>query len=164
MGQIPYLQQRLIHPRTDNSSTAMHSKRKFNYYSTRTIYPFPTKELLVLETTSKSTTTVLEEMIQDSRRQASWKGNQPTGRQMKGKKSTIHHNDKSTQVDSYPHKSQEDITINCSRLWCRLQATNNLISDGFYLRNILRESLLWAANGNPITNKGQVRGRDKGLN
>ena len=37
------------------------------------------------------------------------KGNQPTDRQIKGKR-TIHQNVKSTQKDSHPHKNREDIT------------------------------------------------------
>ena len=71
------------------------------------------------------------------------------------KESTIHQNVKSTPIDTRIHKNQEDITTNCLSLWCRLQATDNLISDGFHLRNILREFLLRAANGNPIAKKGQ---------
>ena len=71
------------------------------------------------------------------------------------KESTIHQNVKSTPIDTRIHKNQEDITTNSLSLWCRLQATDNLISDGFHLRNILREFLLRAANGNPIAKKGQ---------
>jgi len=52
---------------------------------------------------------------------------------------------------------------NYLNLWCWLQATDNLISDGPHLRDIFRESLLRTANGNPIANKGQVHGREKGL-
>ena len=53
---------------------------------------------------------------------------------------------------------------NCSRLWRRLQATNNPISNGFHLRDILREFLLWTTNGHPITNRGQVCRGEKGFN
>ena len=80
------------------------------------------------------------------------------------KESTIHQNVKSTAMDTRLLKNQEDITMNCLSLWCWLQATDNLISDVLHLRNILREFLLRAANGNPIANKGQVHGREKGLN
>jgi len=56
-------------------------------------------------------------------------------------------------------KTKRILQKNCLSLWCWLQATDNLISDGFHLHNILREFLLRAANGNPIANKGQVHGR-----
>jgi len=83
------------HLRDVNSSTATHStdeeqnllpprrnyhpqkQRIIDYYSTWTISPFPTKELLVHETTSKSTTEVLEEILQDRRWQVHKKTNQP---------------------------------------------------------------------------------------
>ena len=42
-------------------------QRIINYFSTRTTSPFPTKEPLVHKMTRKSTTTILEEMIQESR-------------------------------------------------------------------------------------------------
>ena len=60
--------------------------RIIDYYNTWTISPFPTKELLVHKTTSKSTTMVLKEMIHDSQRQASWKrqlANQPSNKRKK---------------------------------------------------------------------------------
>jgi hypothetical protein len=61
-------------------------------------------------------------------------------------------------------KTKRILQKNYLSLWCWLQATDNLISDGFHLRNILREFLLRAANGNPIANKGQVHKREKGFN
>ena len=58
------------------------------------------------------------------------------------KECTIDQNVKSTPIATPIHKNQEDITTNCLSLWCRHETTDNLISDGFHLRNILRESLL----------------------
>jgi len=72
------------------------------------------------------------------------------------KESTVHQNVKSTSVDSYPHQKPRAYYNNCSSLWRWLQAADNLISDGLYLCDIFRESLLRTANDNPITNKGQV--------
>ena len=70
-----------------------HSRRQklIDYYGTRTSSPLPKKELFVQEMTSKSTAMALEKTTQDSQWQASWKGNQPIGRQRK-KESTIHLN------------------------------------------------------------------------
>ena len=84
-------------------------RRLVDYYGTRTISPFPRKKLFIHEMTSKSTTTVLKETTQDSQRQASWKGNQPIGRQLKKKVLYISIL-KSTAVDTNPHKSQKNIT------------------------------------------------------
>ena len=76
-------------------------------------------------------------------------------------KSTIHTNDKVLQWTNIQPKEYYNKYLSLRR-W--LQAADNLISDGFHLRDIFRESLLRTANGNPIANKGQVHGREKGLN
>ena len=91
------------------------------------------------------------------------KGNQPTGCQIKRKKYYTSECWKYSKGFTSTQKSRGYYN-NCSSLWCWLQAADNVISDGFHLRDIFRESLLRIASGNPIANKGQVHGREKGLN
>ena len=90
------------------------------------------------------------------------KGNQPIGRQLKRKYYT---SECRKYCSRHPSTQKpKEFHNNCSSLWRRLQATNNPISNGLHLRDILRELLLRTANGNPITNRGQVCGGEKGLN
>ena len=139
-GTRPMKKQSLHPPRRD-----YHSRGRIliDYYGTRTISPFPKKELLAREMKRKSITTVLEETTQRSQ-----VFKRPPAHRLpsKRKKSTIHQNVhqnvKSTSVDTHSHKSQKNITNNCSRLRRRLQAANNPISNGLHFHDILRELLL----------------------
>ena len=141
----PMKRQYLYFPRRNHHSRR---QRLVDYYGTRTISPFPKKELFIHARTSNSTTMVLEETTQDSQWQASWKGNQPIDRQLKRKKYYTSECQKYSSGHASTQKPKEYYN-NCSSLWRRLQATDNPISVGFHLCNILREFLLWAANGHP---------------
>ena len=58
------------------------------------------------------------------------------------KESTIHLNIKKYCSGHKSTQKPKEYYNNCSSLWRRLQATDNPISDGFHLRDILREFLL----------------------
>ena len=146
-----------LRPQDDNSSTTtVLDRRTTSPFSTKgTTRPRDDKKINYYCTRRNDSRQPMTSFIK--------KATSQTGRQIKEKKSTIHWNFKSTQADWHPHKKPRGYYNNCSSLWRWLQAADNLISDGFHLRNIFRELLLRTASTNPIANKGQVHGREKGL-
>ena len=88
-------------------------------------------------------------------------GNQPTGRQIKGK-STIHQNVKSTQEDSHPNKNQEDITTTVQASGAGSKLLITLSATGFisvtYLEN--HSSKQPMATPSPIKDKFTEGRRD----
>jgi len=92
-------------------------------------------------------------------RQLHKKNNQPIGHQLKKK----YYTSQCSKVLQWTHIHTKELYNSCLSFRRWLQATDNLISDGLYFCDVFRESLLRTANGHPITNKGQVRRREKGF-
>ena len=174
MRQDLYFTRRLSHPWNDNSSTTIVLDQWKDKIS------ISQEGITIHEERDKSTTTGLAQPLHFQRRNfssARWlairlpryskkqlktasQKKQPTDRPSTEKK---YYTSQCSKVLQWTHIHTKELYNSCLSFRRWLQATDNLISDGLYFCDVFRESLLRTANGHPITNKGQVRRREKGF-
>ena len=108
---------RLLQYSTYKETRALFSKkelqRPIDYHGTRTIFPFPKEGTTPLQNDKQ----VDYYGTQNQRQPMTMLHEKASSRSaVNSKESTIHQNVKSTAVDTHPHESQVNITINCSSL------------------------------------------------